>query len=309
MLLQRISTQSSRTLLNIGSYVSEIGIVHILIRAQRLGEGWQGRAVFTSAITKQRLELTSPVEQRDAECVCCYELPSLLDEWDVEFSLVFDSKHSVSKYVYTPADVLLGGLHIDTLDAIIPSSASVASLDICGVSAATPCLCEIWLCHTSLIASDGSALAAKLLYMLLFEAVMAQTRARITAIMLDSHTVQFCVAGSAGPTGAVTAMCVFERDHLALRIQSATDWLAFAAVCYSLAKRLSLLLGDVLSENSTSNTGRSLSALQEKYAGIIVAANQDKTSYDGASQWARPHAIDFVDFAMVQGDWPLSLFE
>ncbi|KAJ1894886.1 hypothetical protein LPJ71_006866, partial [Coemansia sp. S17] len=305
----RISAQSSRTLLNIGSYVSDAGIVNISIRAQRLGEGWQGRAVFTSAITKQRLELTSPVEQRDSECVCCYELPSLLDEWDVEFSLVFDSKHSVSKYVCTPVDAFLGALHIDTLDAIIPVSESIALSNNSGGSAVMPCLCEIWLCHTSLIANDGSALATRLLYMLLFENVMPQTRARTAAVMLNSHTAQFCVAGSAGPTGAVTVMCLFERDHLALRVQSATDRQTFAAVCYSLAKRVRLLLGDVMSEDLTSSAGQSLSALQEKYAGIIVAANQDKTSYDGTSQQARPHAIELVDFAMVQGDWPLSLLE
>ncbi|KAJ2028003.1 hypothetical protein H4S03_008008, partial [Coemansia sp. S3946] len=73
--------------------------------------------------------------------------------------------------------------------------------------------------------------------------------------------------------------------------------------------RVRLLLGDVMSEDLTSSAGQSLSALQEKYAGIIVAANQDKTSYDGTSQQARPHAIELVDFAMVQGDWPLSLLE
>ncbi|KAJ2644635.1 hypothetical protein GGF44_000508 [Coemansia sp. RSA 1694] len=110
--------------------------------------------------------------------------------------------------------------------------------------------------------------------------------------MLDSHTARFSVVGTAG---VVTAMCIFERDHLALRIRSAADGLAFAAVGYSLAKRLCLLLGGIPAEVSTNGAEQSLSALLEKYASIITTANQDKM------QQAQPQALDLVDFAMVQG--------
>ncbi|KAJ2442731.1 hypothetical protein GGF42_006861, partial [Coemansia sp. RSA 2424] len=122
--------------------------------------------------------------------------------------------------------------------------------------------------------------------------VVPQTRARITAIMLDSHTARFSIVGTAG---VVTAMCIFERDHLALRIRSAADRLAFAAVGYSLAKRLCLLLGGIPAEVSTNGAEQSLLALLEKYASIITTATQDKM------QQAQPQALDLVDFAMVQG--------
>ncbi|KAJ2457953.1 hypothetical protein GGF42_002374 [Coemansia sp. RSA 2424] len=110
--------------------------------------------------------------------------------------------------------------------------------------------------------------------------------------MLDSHTARFSVVGTAG---VVTAMCIFERDHLALRIRSAADGLAFAAVSYSLTKRLCLLLGGVPAGVSTNGAEQSLSALLEKYASIIIAANQDRM------QQAQPQALDLVDFAMVHG--------
>ncbi|KAJ2821810.1 hypothetical protein FBU31_004789 [Coemansia sp. 'formosensis'] len=233
----------------------------------------------------------------------------MLDEWDVDFSLVFDPKDRVDKYVGTPVEVTLGALHIDALDAIIPTSKPASSLNNGKISVVAPCLCEVWLCPTSPVTNDDLALTTKLLHTLLLEAVTPQTRARTTAIMLDRHTAEFCIAGTAGSTGAVSVMCGLERDHLALRIQSATDWLAFAAVCYSLSKRLSLLLEDATSGNSTSGAGQSLLALQEKYAGVIVAADQGRVSYDGACRWGRPQAVDFVDFTMVKGDLTLSLLE
>ncbi|KAJ2909909.1 hypothetical protein GGI21_001403 [Coemansia aciculifera] len=124
-------------------------------------------------------------------------------------------------------------------------------------------------------------------------------------IMLGDHTARFCVAGPAGASGAVNVMCVFERDHLALRIQSETDKLAFAAVGYSLAKRLCLLLDSAPCKDLAGGAEQSLLDLLSKYTGIIAAASQSQIGYGEANQRQAQSTTtrDLVDFVMVQGDW------
>ncbi|KAJ2466972.1 hypothetical protein GGI02_004191 [Coemansia sp. RSA 2322] len=230
--------------------------------------------------------------QDAAETVFSYSEPSLLDEWTVGFSLVYDPPdHAASELIRTPAAADLGALHVDTLDAIVPCH--VASQPTCLLPSAAPAVCELWLSSTRFSATAAS----RLLRTLLFETVAAK---RAAAIMLDKHSARFCVPGAGGPSEAVTVMCAFERDHLALRIRSA-DWLAYAAVVHCVAARLSLLLGNPVQQ--------ALTDIQAKYAATIAAASQGCVPLGEAGRLClRPNDVDFVDCVAIEGDWPDELF-
>ncbi|KAI7829961.1 hypothetical protein BX661DRAFT_170322 [Kickxella alabastrina] len=95
-------------LLDIVCYFSESSVLHIAVNRQRLGSGWQGRVVFTSSISKQKVELESPAEPCESGgSVFCYRLPSLRNEWTADFSLVFSPQYTVpSTYI---ADIRASG--------------------------------------------------------------------------------------------------------------------------------------------------------------------------------------------------------
>ncbi|KAJ2476204.1 hypothetical protein EV174_005004 [Coemansia sp. RSA 2320] len=311
--LQNVSIWRARELLGLACRVADSGEVQVVAHAQRLGCGWVGKAVFSSATSSRRLELASPAMQDAAETVFSYSEPSLLDEWTVGFSLVYDPPdHAASELIRTPAAADLGALHVDTLDAILirtPAAADLGALHVdtldaivpchvasqptCLLPSAAPAVCELWLSSTRFSATAAS----RLLRTLLFETVAAK---RAAAIMLDKHSARFCVPGAGGPSEAVTVMCAFERDHLALRIRSA-DWLAYAAVVHCVAARLSLLLGNPVQQ--------ALTDIQAKYAATIAAASQGCVPLGEAGRLClRPNDVDFVDCVAIEGDWPDELF-
>ncbi|KAJ1886452.1 hypothetical protein LPJ66_009625 [Kickxella alabastrina] len=316
LLLQRCRPASMlHALLDIVCYFSESSVLHIAVNRQRLGSGWQGKVVFTSSISKKKVELESPAEPCESGgSVFCYRLPSLRDEWTADFSLVFSPQYTVPQYITLPISAHLDILHIDIIDSLLPCTpACVRPAESQVTAIKMPCVCEIWikLAPAPSLAPAPTAntdemdkLAGKLVLSLLFENTPPQQQAqkRMAAVMVGDAAAEFCVPRVANAAGlnepaelhdVVSVMCINEQDHLALRICS-DECSAHSAVVLAAIKRLALLLGLDLDDNMSVSSGN-LSGIVDECELELRSSSDTNNNTEIAA-----HAY----FAVAECEWP-----
>ncbi|KAJ2726146.1 hypothetical protein GGI07_000785 [Coemansia sp. Benny D115] len=276
LVLQRVqeSGVSPEPLFEIESFVEDsTGALHIVLCNQRLGRGWKGKAAFSSDLSASTVVQNCAVEQGDSnDSVFCYKIPDSLDEWSVDFSLVFDPEYSVPEYILTPTTpVLIGNVHVDALDSMRPL-ASTDRVDILiRTNESEECLSEIWIVPSGSTADLGrfnDMAASKLLLALLFESVdRNHSWKRIPAVMSSPNVAELRVPQTSQQhTGFVNILCIGEMDGcLSIRVRSGNCYV-HAAVLLAMTKRLELLLDTHIDGESSRDE---LRILQEKCVACV----------------------------------------
>ncbi|KAJ2225410.1 hypothetical protein IWW45_007890 [Coemansia sp. RSA 485] len=266
---------------------------------QRLGTDILGNATMVSETTGKSAELGNSLAEI-FEPSGRFQLPTILEEWSLDFSLVFDPQYTVPGFVSLPVLRPIDTIHIDALDSLQPCSdqdhAARAQLD---AAAAIPHLCEVWVKPESMNTSELSDLAPKLLLALLFEKISPLNAHQIiSAVMVSPTAAEFRIPSVSGNPGYVNIMCICEHDRLALRLCSAIKDV-YLGVLVAIIKRLCLLLDQDLQE-TPDKTRSDISAVLDMRTQDLVRVLQATGNGQFSSANNESNSSTYADFIYME---------
>ncbi|KAJ1810301.1 hypothetical protein LPJ56_005900 [Coemansia sp. RSA 2599] len=267
---------------------------------------------MTSETTGNRVELDCLADVFEPNgSLFKFQLPSLLEEWTVVFSLAFDPLYTVADFVSLPVSRPVDTVHIDILDSLQPCpDTDMLAQDDFGAVADIPHVCELWIKPESMSTSELSDLAPKLLLALLFEKTSPlNAHQTISSVMISPTAAVFHIPGrDLGNSGYVSAMCLCEGDHLALRLCSSRKDV-YLGVLVATIKRLCLLF-DLDLEDKIGRTSRDLSdALNTRTQDLVrVLQNTDKSPSALSSDSERRSDM-YSDFVFIECKSQSTLFQ
>ncbi|KAJ2598986.1 hypothetical protein H4R99_003888 [Coemansia sp. RSA 1722] len=278
------------------SYISDKDVLNIVVRGQRLGNGWTGKS---AELGNSLAEIFEP-----SGSLFRFQLPTILEEWSLDFSLVFDPQYTVPGFVSLPVLRPINTIHIDALDSLQPCSdqdhAAQAQLD---AVAAIPHLCEVWVKPESMNTSELSDLAPKLLLALLFEKISPLKAHQImSAVMISPTAAEFRIPSVSGNPGYVNIMCICEHGRLALRLCSAIKDV-YLGVLVAIIKRLCLLLDQDLDldlQETPDKTSSDISAVLDMRTQDLVRVLQATENGQFSSINNESSSSTYADFIFIE---------